>query len=141
MDKRLFLLDAFALIYRAFFGFGSRPLLNSKGMNTAAVHGFTNVLYGLLSDEKATHLAVVFDPPGGTFRSKEHEFYKAHREAMPEDIRVALPYIKKIVDGFNVPRLEVEGYEADDVIGTIAKKQSFIHVYKGNLGLKITWKG
>lgn len=122
MEKRLYLLDAFALIYRAFFGFGSRPLINSKGMNTAAAHGFTNVLYGLLSEEKATHLAVVFDPPGGTFRSEEFPFYKAHREAMPEDIRNALPYIKQIVDGFNVPRLEVLNYEADDVIGTIAKK-------------------
>ncbi len=121
-DKRLFLLDAFALIYRAYFSFIRNPLVNSKGQDVSAITGYVNILYDLLSNQGATHLAVVFDPPGGTFRDKEFPFYKANREAMPEGIRTALPYIKDITKAFNVPMLEVMGFEADDVIGTIAKK-------------------
>lgn len=121
-DKRLFLLDAFALIYRAYFSFIRNPLINSKGQDVSAITGYVNVLHDLLSKQGATHLAVVFDPPGGTFRDKEFPFYKANREAMPEGIRTALPYIKDITKAFNVPMLEVMGFEADDVIGTIAKK-------------------
>ncbi|MEZ4885629.1 MAG: DNA polymerase I [Chitinophagales bacterium] len=121
-DKRLFLLDAFALIYRAYFSFIRNPLTNSKGQDVSAITGYVNILYDLLSNQGATHLAVVFDPPGGTFRDKEFPFYKANREEMPEGIRSALPYIKDITKAFNVPMLEVMGFEADDVIGTIAKK-------------------
>ncbi|MFK7903480.1 MAG: DNA polymerase I [Chitinophagales bacterium] len=121
-DKRLFLLDAFALIYRAYFSFIRNPLINSKGQDVSATTGYVNILYDLLSNQGATHLAVVFDPPGGTFRHKEFPFYKANREEMPEGIRSALPYIKAITKAFNVPMLEVANFEADDVIGTIAKK-------------------
>lgn len=123
-DKRLFLLDAFALIYRSYFAFAKTPIVNSKGMNTSAIFGFTNTLVDLMDKEKPTHLAVVFDMAGPTDRAVEFEFYKANREAMPEDIRSAIPYIKEIIRGFHIPILELEGYEADDVIGTIAKKKA-----------------
>ncbi len=120
--KKLFLLDAYALIYRAYFAFAKNPRINSKGQNTSAAFGFTNVLIDVIKNEKPTHLAVVFDPPGGsTQRMEEFEAYKAHREEMPEDIRSMISPIKKIVEAFNVPILEVAGYEADDVIGTMAK--------------------
>ncbi|MGB1247644.1 MAG: DNA polymerase I [Chitinophagales bacterium] len=122
-DKRLFLLDAFALIYRAYYAFIKNPITNSKGMNTSASYGFTNYLNDLMRKEKPTHIAVVFDAPGQTDRAVEFEFYKANREAMPEDIRSALPYIKQIIDAFNIPRIELSGYEADDLIGTLAKQK------------------
>jgi DNA polymerase-1 len=121
--RKLFLLDAYALIYRAYFAFAKNPRINSKGQNTSAAFGFTNVLIDVLKTEKPTHIAVVFDPPGGsTMRQEEFEAYKAHREEMPEDIRSMIQPIKRIVEAFNIPRLEVTGYEADDVIGTIAWK-------------------
>ncbi|MFM7473441.1 MAG: DNA polymerase I [Crocinitomicaceae bacterium] len=120
--KKLFLLDAYALIYRAYFAFAKNPRINSKGQNTSAAFGFANVLIDVIKNEKPTHLAVVFDPPGGsTQRMEEFEAYKAHREEMPEDIRSMILPIKKIVEAFNVPILEVAGFEADDVIGTVAK--------------------
>ncbi|MEY3084926.1 MAG: hypothetical protein RL037_1106 [Bacteroidota bacterium] len=120
--KKLFLLDAYALIYRAYFAFAKNPRVNSKGQNTSAAFGFTNVLIDVIKNEKPTHLAVVFDPPGGsTQRLEEFEAYKAHREEMPEDIRSMIMPIKEIVSAFNIPVLEVSGFEADDVIGTIAK--------------------
>ncbi len=120
--KKLFLLDAFALIYRAYFAFAKNPRVNSKGQNTSAAFGFTNVLIDVIKNEKPTHLAVVFDPPGGsTHRQEEFEAYKAQREEMPEDIRSMIQPIKRIVEAFNVPILEVAGFEADDVVGTIAK--------------------
>lgn len=129
-SRKLFLLDAYALIYRAYFAFAKNPRINSKGQNTSAAFGFTNVLIDVLKTEKPTHIAVVFDPPGGsTMRQEEFEAYKAHREEMPEDIRSMIHPIKKIVEAFNIPRLEVTGYEADDVIGTIAwkaEKEGFI---------------
>ncbi len=133
-DKRLFLLDAFALIYRAYFAFaGNRTdrdgnrvsgytMINSKGLNTSAVFGFTNTLLELLKKEKPTHIAVVFDMPGTTHREVEYTEYKANREAMPDDLRTSIPYIQELIRGFNIPVLGVEGYEADDVIGTLAKK-------------------
>ncbi len=124
-DKKLFLLDAFALIYRAYYSFISNPRVSSKGLNTSAMFGFTNTLWDLINKEKPTHIAVVFDPPSGdqeNFRVEQYAEYKANREAMPEDIRKSLPYIKAIVQGFKIPTLEVEGFEADDVIGTLAKK-------------------
>ncbi len=122
IDKKLFLLDAYALIYRAYFAFAKNPRVNSKGQNTSAAFGFTNVLIDVIKNEKPTHLAVVFDPPGGsTHRIENFESYKAHREEMPEDIRSMIQPIKKIVEAFNVPILEINGFEADDVIGTMAK--------------------
>lgn len=122
IPKKLFLLDAYALIYRAYFAFAKNPRINSKGQNTSAAFGFTNVLIDVIKNEKPTHLAVVFDPPGGsTHRIADFEAYKAHREEMPEDIRNMIQPIKQIIEAFNVPILEVNGYEADDVIGTLAK--------------------
>ncbi len=121
-DKKLFLLDAFALIYRAYFAFAKNPRINSKGQNTSAAFGFTNALIDILKSEAPTHIAVVFDPPGGsTHRQEDFEAYKAHREEMPEDIRSMIEPIKSIIEAFNIPILQVAGYEADDVIGTIAK--------------------
>ncbi len=129
-SKKLFLLDAYALIYRAYFAFAKNPRVNSKGQNTSAAFGFTNVLIDVIKNEKPTHLAVVFDPPGGsTHRQQEFEAYKAHREEMPEDIRSMIQPIKRIVEAFNVPIVEVAGFEADDVIGTMAKmaeKRGFV---------------
>jgi len=119
--KKLFLLDAFALIYRSHFAFAKNPRVNSKGMNTGAVLGFTNTLVEVLQKEKPTHIGVCFDA-GKTFRHEKDENYKAHRQAMPEDIGIAIPYIKQIIEGFHIPILLMPGYEADDVIGTLAQK-------------------
>lgn len=124
--KKLFLLDAYALIYRAYYGFIKNPRINSKGQNTSAVLGFVNTLEELLTKESIDYIGVAFDPHGPTFR---HEFfapYKAQREETPEGIRFALPYIKKILNAYNIPILEVQGFEADDVIGTLATKASEI---------------
>jgi len=121
-DKRLFLLDAFALIYRSYFAFSKNPRMTSKGENTSAVYGFVNTLIDLLQKEKPSHIGVVFDAPGPTFRVDDFAEYKAHREEMPEGIRWAIPHIKDILKAFNIPILILPGYEADDIIGTIAKK-------------------
>lgn len=123
-DKRLFLLDAYALIYRAYFAFSRNPLMNSKGMNVSAISGFTSTLIDLILKEKPTHLAVVFDSAEETTRSAEFSFYKANREAMPEDIQLSIPWIKQIIEAFKIPMLEMPGYEADDIIGTIAKRKA-----------------
>jgi DNA polymerase-1 len=123
-DKRLFLLDAYALIYRAYFAFSRNPLMNSKGMNVSAISGFTSTLIDLILKEKPTHLAVVFDSAEETTRAAEFSFYKANREAMPEDIQLSIPWIKQIVEAFKIPMLELAGYEADDIIGTIAKNKA-----------------
>ncbi len=121
-DKKLFLLDAYALIYRAYFAFAKNPRVNSKGQNTSAAFGFTNVLIDVIKTEKPSHLAVVFDPPGGSeHRQTEFEAYKAHREEMPEDIQSMIGPIKDIVRAFNIPMIEIMGHEADDVIGSMAK--------------------
>ena len=121
-EKKLFLLDAYALIYRAYFAFSKNPRINSLGQNTSAAFGFTNVLIDILKKEKPTHIAVVFDPPGGsTQRKEDYVEYKANREAMPEDIRSMIPPIKDLVRAFNIEVIEVAGYEADDVIGTLSK--------------------
>lgn len=121
-EKKLFLLDAFALIYRAYFAFAKNPRINSKGLDTSAVFGFVNTLNEVMRKEKPTHIAVVFDRPTPTLRHIEYPEYKAHREAMPDGLRDALPYIDKLLEAFNIPKLYKEGYEADDVIGTLAKK-------------------
>lgn len=121
-DKKLFLIDAFALIYRAYFAFAKNPRVNTKGQNTSAAFGFTNMLIDVIKKEGPTHLAVVFDAPGGaTNRQEDFAAYKAHRQEMPEDIRSMIEPIKRIVEAFNIPILLKEGFEADDVIGTLAK--------------------
>ena len=120
--KKLFLLDAFALIYRSHFAFSKNPRINSKGMNTGAVLGFTNTLVEVLQKEKPTHIGVCFDGPKKTFRHEAFPAYKAQRQAMPEDIGIAVPYIKQIIEAFHIPILILEGYEADDVIGTMAQR-------------------
>ncbi len=122
VDKRLFLLDGNALVYRAHFAFINRPLISSKGINTSAIAGFLRSLWDLIKNEKPTHLAVSFDKDGPTFRHKMYGDYKANREAQPEDIKVAMPYIMKLVQAFRIPILTLDGYEADDIIGTLAKK-------------------
>ncbi|MEO5673964.1 MAG: DNA polymerase I [Chitinophagales bacterium] len=121
-DKRLFLLDAYALIYRAYFALSKTPFYNSKGINTTAVFGFTNTLLDLIQREKPTHIAVCFDTAAPTKRGEEYTEYKANRQEQPEDITVSLPYIRKIIEAFKIPIVECDGYEADDVIGTLAKK-------------------
>ena len=121
-QKKLFLLDAMALIYRAYYGLSKNPRLTSKGMNTSAIFGFTNILFELLRKEKPTHLGVAFDTHAPTEREGYFADYKANRQATPEDIISAVPYIKKILDGFGIPVLESDGHEADDIIGTLAKK-------------------
>ena len=120
--KKLFLLDAFALIYRSHFAFSKNPRINSKGMNTGAVLGFTNTLVEVLQKEKPTHIGVCFDGPKKTFRHEQFADYKAQRQAMPEDIGIALPYIKQIIQAFHIPILMMDGFEADDVIGTMAQR-------------------
>lgn len=119
--NRLFLLDAYALIYRSYFAFINAPRVNSKGLNTSTMFGFVNTLEQLLKNEKPTHIAIAFDMKAPTFRHKMFASYKAQREVMPEDIRKAIPYIREIIKGYKIPILEKEGFEADDVIGTLAK--------------------
>ncbi len=121
-QKRLFLLDAYALIYRAHYAFIKNPRITSKGFDTSAILGFINTLDEILRKEKPSHIAVAFDPPSPTFRHKMYDEYKANREATPEGIKAGVPYIKKILAAYNIPVLEKDGFEADDVIGTIAKK-------------------
>ena len=123
-EKSLFLLDAMALIYRAHFAFSKNPRINSKGLNTGAAFGFTNSLYEIIDKRRPTHLAVAFDTSAPTFRHEQFPEYKANRDETPEDIRVAIPIVKDIVRSFNIPVLELDGFEADDVIGTFAKKAS-----------------
>jgi len=120
--NKLFLLDAYALIYRSYYAFIKNPRVNSKGLNTSAIFGFVNTLEEVLRKENPSHIAVAFDPPGPTFRHVEFEAYKAQRESTPEDIKLAVPLIKAIIRAYNIPVLEMVGYEADDVIGTIAKR-------------------
>lgn len=126
--KRLFLLDAYALIYRAYYALIRMPRVTSSGFNTSAIFGFVNTLEELLKKENPTHIAVCFDPAGPTFRSERFEAYKEQRDAMPEDIRLSIPIIKEIIKAYRIPIVTVDGYEADDVIGTLAKmaeKESF----------------
>ncbi len=121
-EKKLFLLDAFALIYRAYFAFAKNPRINSKGLDTSAVFGFVNTLNEVIKKEKPSHIAVVFDRKKPTQRHVDYPEYKAHREAMPDGLRDALPYIDTLLEAFNIPKLYMDGYEADDVIGTLARK-------------------
>ena len=121
---KLFLLDAYALIYRSYYAFIKNPRINSKGLNTSAIFGFVNTLEDVLKKENPTHIGIAFDPPGPTFRHEVYEQYKAQREETPEVIRESVPIIKEIIKAYNIPLLEVSGYEADDVIGTLAKAAS-----------------
>ncbi len=123
-SKKLFVLDAMALIYRAHFAFSKSPRITSSGLNTSAVFGFTNSLWEVISKEKPTHIAVAFDTPESTFRHDSYAEYKANRQEQPEDITVAIPLVKKMLKCFNIPVLELPGYEADDIAGTISKRAS-----------------
>ncbi|MBK3516586.1 DNA polymerase I [Carboxylicivirga marina] len=122
--KDLYLLDAYALIFRAYYAFIRNPRINSKGFNTSAVFGFTNSLLEILTKENPTHIAVVFDPSGPTFRHDEFPDYKANRDATPEDIKLSVPYIKQVIEAMNIPVIVKDGFEADDVIGTLSAKAS-----------------
>ena len=114
--EKLFLLDAYALIYRSYYAFIKNPRINSKGLNTSAIIGFCNTLNEVLQKEQPTHIGVAFDPHGPTFRSEAFPEYKAQREETPEDIRKAVPIIKEILKAYRIPILQVDGYEADDVL-------------------------
>ena len=120
--QKLYLLDAYALIYRAYYAFIKNPRINSKGENTSAILGFVNTLEEVIAKGQPTHLGVAFDPHGGTFRHEAFPLYKAQREETPEAIRFAVPVIKEILEAYNIPVLEVQGFEADDVIGTLARQ-------------------
>lgn len=121
-EKKLFLLDAMALIYRAYFAMNKNPRYNSKGLNTSAILGFANTLTDIIQNEKPTHIGVAFDLMAPTVRHEDYIEYKANRQATPEDIVNSIPYIKELIEAYNIPILSLEGYEADDIIGTIAKK-------------------
>ncbi|HQP04433.1 MAG: DNA polymerase I [Bacteroidales bacterium] len=122
MSSKVFLLDAYALIFRSYYAFFKNPRINSKGMNTSAVFGFTTTLLEILKKEKPTHIAVVFDPPAPSFRKEIYPAYKANREATPEVIKMSVPFIKQIIEALNIPVIEIDNFEADDTIGTLAKK-------------------
>ena len=122
MDKTLFLLDGHALVFRAHYAFINRPLINSKGVNTSAVTGFLRALWDILQNHQPSHIGVAFDVSSQTFRNEIYPEYKANREETPEDIRIAIPYVKRAIEGFNIPIVTLDNYEADDVIGTLAKK-------------------
>lgn len=122
MPNKIFFLDAYALIFRAYYAFIKNPRINSKKINTSAIFGFVNTLEDVLKREQPTHIAVAFDPSGPNFRHEMFPEYKANREATPEDIKVAVPYIKQILEAYRIPIIQIAGYEADDVIGTLAKK-------------------
>jgi len=123
-SKKLFLLDAYALIFRAYYAFIKNPRITSRGLNTSAIFGFLLALEEVLQKRKPTHIAVVFDTPTPTFRHDMYPAYKAHRDETPEDIRKAVPYIKRLIEAYKIPVIEYPGFEADDVIGTLACKAS-----------------
>src|SRR3954463_2491895 len=122
MNKKLFLLDAMALIFRAYYALIRAPRISSKGKNTNAQFGFTNALVDLINNQKPTHMAVCFDTEAPTERHTDFEGYKANRQEAPEDIILSISDIKKIISAFNIPVVELDGYEADDIIGTLSKK-------------------
>ncbi len=128
-EGKLFLLDGMALIYRAFFAFSKNPRITSTGINASAMFGFTNTLLDIIRKQNPTHLGVVFDTDKPTKRHEEFAEYKGQREAMPEDLRNSLPYIFRIIEGFNIPVITMDGYEADDIIGTLAWKAKDLDVY------------
>ena len=121
-EKKLFLVDAYALIFRGYYAFIKNPRINSKGMDTSAIMGFTNSLFDLINRERPNYLAVAFDKGGSVDRSEIYTEYKANRPETPEAIRIAIPYVKALLEAMHIPVIEKEGYEADDIIGTVAKK-------------------
>ena len=121
-EKKLFLVDAFALIFRAYYAFIRNPMYNAERFNTSCVFGFVNALEDLISRERPAHIAVAFDPSGPNFRHEIFPDYKANRDETPEDIKKSVPYIKDILKAYGIPIIQIDGYEADDVIGTLAKK-------------------
>ena len=121
-ERKLFLIDAYALIFRAYYAFIKNPRINSKGLNTSAIFGFTNALLDVIRNESPSHLAVVFDAPGGSFRNETYTEYKANRDETPEDIKRSVPWILEVLEGLNIPAISKVGFEADDVIGFLAKK-------------------
>src|ERR1041384_7720625 len=128
MAKKLFLLDGMALVYRAHFALASRPIFSSKGVNTSALYGFTQTLLDLLKNQQPTHLAVAFDTDAPTQRHTDYTDYKAQREVMPEELSQAMPHVLRMLEAFKVPALTCDGFEADDIIGTLvrhAEKQGF----------------
>jgi len=128
--KKLFLLDAYALIYRSYFAFIRNPRFNSKGVNTSAMLGVTNTIVQVLEKEKPDYIGVVFDPPGPTFRHKQFPEYKANREEMPEDLRKSIPYIRKIIEGFNIPIIEKAGFVVDELHEIIGMSHTLIKCKK-----------
>ena len=122
MSRRLFLIDAYALIYKYYYAFMGRPMRSHDGMTTSVVFGFTKFLRDLLKREKPDFIGVAFDPPGGSFRRELFPEYKANRPPTPEDIKLSVPYVKRLLEAMCIPILEVQGFEADDVIGTLAKR-------------------
>ena len=122
MAKKLFLLDGMALVYRAHFAFISRPILTSKGVNTSALYGFTQTLLDILNRQQPTHLAVAFDTQAPTQRHRDFPAYKATRQEMPEDLSQALPHVRRMIEAFRIPVLTCDGYEADDIIGTLVRR-------------------
>src|SRR6478735_2789530 len=121
MSKKLFLLDGMALVYRAHFALIARPIFTSKGVHTSALYGFTQTLLQILNEQKPTHIAVVFDTDAPTQRHTDYAAYKSQRQAMPEDLSAALTSIRRMIEAFNIPLLECDGCEADDIIGTLVK--------------------
>ncbi|HON53819.1 MAG TPA: 5'-3' exonuclease H3TH domain-containing protein, partial [Bacteroidales bacterium] len=127
-QNKLFLIDGHAMLYRSYFAFIKNPRINSKGVNTSGIFGFVNTLFDVIQTQKPTHIGVVFDPKGDTFRHTMYKLYKANRQETPEDLRASIPHVMEIIQGMNIPVIQIEGYEADDVIGTLAKqaaKQGF----------------
>src|SRR5579862_4220729 len=122
MAKRLFLLDGMALVYRAHFAFATRPIFTSKGVNSSALYGFTQTLLDILKKHEPTHIAVAFDTHAPTQRHVEYPEYKAQREEMPEDLSAALPHVRRMIEAFNIPVLTCDGFEADDIIGTLVRR-------------------
>src|SRR4051794_30564567 len=122
MAKKLFLLDGMALVYRAHFAFANRPIYTSKGVNTSALYGFTQTLLDIIKTRQPTHIAVAFDTGVPTQRHIEFPEYKAQREEMPEDISLALPHVRRMIEAFNIPVIICDGYEADDIIGTLVRR-------------------
>lgn len=121
-QNKLFLIDGHAMLYRSYFAFIKNPRINSKGVNTSGIFGFVNTLFDLIQTQKPTHIGVVFDPKGNTFRHRMYEQYKANRQETPEDLRASIPHVMEIIQGMNIPVIQIEDYEADDVVGTLAKQ-------------------
>src|SRR6185436_2154237 len=122
MPKKLFLLDGMALVYRAHFALISRPIFTSKGVNTSALYGFTQTLLDIIKNQQPTHIAVVFDTDAPTHRHKDFAEYKSHRQAMPEELSSALPHVRRMIEAFNIPVITCDGWEADDLIGTLVRR-------------------